>query len=206
MPKLTIPPNQTYPPTPEGGLPYEQYFRRGPYLYRQPSGIVELRIPSPWPEADAISLWKKHHMRWDKERDEWVRSTTRPLASLDATKRHYERFYPEYAEPRPIQMAPAAVGRVDFIVGNPDCIVVHEWPRGWGPRDPVSAHTRHERADFDLDAALDWCRRQGAEIITSYDGDYVRALFDGHRSIRTRGQILYKRRQNSLAQADFAYQ
>lgn len=206
MSALQIPVNHTYPPTPEGGLPVEQYFRRGPYLYRQPSGIVELRIPSPWPSEEARTLWKKHQMRWDGDRNEWVRPTNRPLASLDAAKRKYEAFYPEYAEPRPIRMAPAAVGRVDFIIGHPDYIVVQEWPRGWGPCDPMIAHTRHERADFDLAAALDWCRCQGAEIVTSHDGDYVRALFDGRRSIRTRSQIMRKRRRHSLAQADFAYQ
>lgn len=206
MSKLQIPPGQTYPPA-DRPLTPEERFRRGPYLERHAtSGIVELRIPSPHRREDAEAIWRKNRMRWDKERQEWHRPTTRPLETLEAAARKYEGFFPEYAQPRPIRTALAAIGRVDFIVANPQKVTICEWPRGWQPGDEMVARIEHDRAQFDLEEALDWCRSHGAYVVEAADGDYIRCFFDGLRSIRTKGQILRKRRKNSIAQADFAYQ
>jgi hypothetical protein len=203
---LQIPPGCTYPPTPAGGLDDDARYRRGPYLEASAAGVIELRIPSPYPVDAAVALWKRSDMRWDKERQEWHRVTTRPLDSLRCAALLYEGFYPEYAEERPIVTPPGAVGRVDFVVGHPERVVVQEWKRGWGPGDAMVAVTTHARADFNLAGALDWCRRHGAEIIPSHDGDYIRCFFDGARSIRTSGQIRRMRLLHPTAQADYAYQ
>jgi len=207
MTTLHIPPGSTYPPTPEGGLAPDALLRRGPYLEAHPtSGVVELCVPSPYPNPAAVALWKRCAMRWDGGRREWRRPTTRPLETLRAAALKYEEFYPEYAEERPIVTPPAAVGRADFVVAHPARVVVQEWPRGWGPGDPLVAVSTHDRATFDLAGALDWCRRHGAEVIESHDHDYIRCFFDGKRSIRTDGQIRRQRSLHPTAQADYAYQ
>ncbi len=203
---LQIPAGCTYPPTPPEGLDAEARYKRGPYLEASAAGVIELRIPSPYPVDAAIATWKAHDMRFDGARREWHRITTRPLDSLRVAALLYESYYPEYAEERPIVTPPVAVGRVDFVVAHPARVVVQEWKRGWGPGDAMAAVTACERATFDLAGAIDWCRRHGADVIESHDHDYVRCFFDGVRSIRTAGQIRRKRSLHPTAQADYAYQ
>lgn len=82
-------------------------------------------------------------------------------------------------------------GRIDLFENPQGYILVLKWRKGWAPGAPPCANDQN--TEMDLDEMVDWLEREGWTIRRWPGG--ARAWRDGLRIIRTRGQILRKRKQ-----------